>query len=149
MLRDRTVCGIKDDKIQRPLLVKKELTFQKAFEIATSMEITTKNMAVLQEAKLSEAVNQVSVQADGTKTGKKWADDRRTPNKALCFRCGGNHTAQTCRLKELNYGKQRGHFADRCPYRTRSQSRSGKEFNRTTVVKVDIRVNRGQVTCPS
>lgn len=32
------------------------------------MEITTKNMAVLQEANLSEAVNQVTMQADGTKT---------------------------------------------------------------------------------
>jgi len=53
--------------------------------VATSMEITTKNMAVLQEAKLSEAVNQVTMQADETKAGKKWADDRRTPNKALCF----------------------------------------------------------------
>ena len=33
------------------------------------------NMAVLQEAKLSEAVNQDTTQADGTKAGKKWADD--------------------------------------------------------------------------
>ena len=151
MLRDRIVCGIKNEKIQRRLLVEKELTFQKAFEIATSMEITTKNMAVLQEAKLSEAVNQVTMQPNGTKAGKKWADDRRTPNKSLCFRCGGNHSAQTCRFKELNcyYCKQRGHIADRCPYRTRSQSRSGKDFNRTNVIKVDTWFNRGQVTCTS
>ncbi|KAL9960436.1 hypothetical protein ACROYT_G033892 [Oculina patagonica] len=129
MLRDRIVCGIKDEKIQRRFLVEKELTFQKAFEIATSMEITTQNMAVLQEAKLSEVVNQVTMQADVTKAAKKWADDRRTPNKALCFRCGGNHSAQTCRFKELNcyYCKQRGHIADRCPNRTRSPSRGERQ----------------------
>ena len=39
MLRDRIVCGIRDEKIQRRLLVERALTFAKAYEIATSMEI--------------------------------------------------------------------------------------------------------------
>lgn len=45
--------------------------------------------------------------------------------KSSCFRCGGNHSAQTCRFKELNcfYCKQKGHIAERCPNRIRSQSR--------------------------
>lgn len=51
MLRDRIVCGIRYEKIQRRLLVEKELTFAKAYQIATSMAITSKNMAVLQESK--------------------------------------------------------------------------------------------------
>ena len=129
MLRDIIVCGIKDEQIQRRLLVENKLTFQRAFEIATSMEITTQNMALLQVAKLSEGVNQVTMQADGTKAGMKWADDRRKRNKALCFGCGGNHSAQTCMFKELNcyYCKQRGHIADRCPNRTRSQSRGERQ----------------------
>ena len=55
MLRDRLVCGIRDKKIQRRLLVEKELTFQKAYEIATS-----KNMEVLQESKESVGVNKVT-----------------------------------------------------------------------------------------
>ena len=119
MLRDRIVCVIRDEKIQRRLLVEKKLTFQKAHEIATTMEITMQNMAVLQESKESEAVNQVTVQADG----------RRIPRKSPCFRCGGNHSAQTCRFKELNcfYCKQKGHIADRCPNRNRSQSRGERQ----------------------
>jgi len=56
--------------------VEKELTFQKA-QIATSMDITTKNMAVLQDAKLSEVVNQVTMEVDGTKTGRKRADSKQ------------------------------------------------------------------------
>lgn len=61
MLGDRIVCGIGDEEIQRRLLVEKDLTFQKAYEIVTSMEITSQNMAVLQESKESETVNKVTV----------------------------------------------------------------------------------------
>lgn len=129
MLRDRLVCGIRDEKIQRRLLVEKELTFQKAYEIATSMEITSKNMAVLQESKETVAVHKVTFQADGTMDGKKRVDGRSMQSKPSCFRCGGYHSAQTCRFKELNcfYCKQKGHIADRCPNRTRSQSRGERQ----------------------
>lgn len=129
MLRDRIVCGIRDEKIQRPLLVEKELTFQKSYEIATSMEITSKNMAVLQDSKDSEAVNKVILQADGTTEGKRWMDARSIKYKSSCFRCGGNHSASTCRFRELNcyYCKQKGHIVDRCSNHTRSQSRGERQ----------------------
>ena len=125
MLRDRIVCGIRDEKIQRRFLVERELTFAKAYEIATSMEITSKNMAVLQESKESEAVNKVTLQGDGTTDGASRLDGRSMQYKSSCFRCGGNHSAQTCRFKELNcfYCKQKGHIAERCPNRIRSKSR--------------------------
>ena len=129
MLRDRIVCGIRNDKIQRHLLVEKELTFAKAYEIATLMEITSKNMAVLQESKSLEAVNKVAVQGDGTTDGTRRVDGRNMQYKSSRFRCGGNHSAQTCRFKELNcfYCKQRGHIADRCPNHTRRQSRGERQ----------------------
>ena len=129
MLRDRIVCGIRDEKIQRRLLVEKELTFAKAYEIATSMEITSKNMAVLQESKESDAVNKVTSQGDGTTDGTRRVNGRSMQYKSSCFRCGGSHNAQTCRFKELNcfYCKQKGHIAERCPNRIRSQSRGEKQ----------------------
>ena len=122
MLRDRIVCGIRDEKIQRRLLVEKKLTFQKAYEIATAMEVTMKNMTVLQESKESVSVNKVTVQADGT-------NGRRIPRRSVCFRCGGSHSAQTCRFKDLNcyYCKQKGLIADRCPNRNKNQSRGEKQ----------------------
>ena len=106
MLGDRIVCGIRDEEIQRQRLVEKDLTFQKAYEIVTSMEITSQNVAILQESKESETVNKVTVQVEG-------ADGRRI--QTLCFRCGGNHSAQTCRFKKLNcnFCKQKDHIADR------------------------------------
>ena len=122
MLRDRIVCGIRDEKIQRRLLVEKKLTFLKAYEIATAMEVTMKNMTVLQESKESESVNKITVQAEGT-------DGRHIPRRSVCFRCGGNHSAQTCRFKDLNcyHCQQKGHIADRCPNRIKNQSRGEKQ----------------------
>ena len=129
MFRDRVVCGIWDEKIQWRLLVEKELTFAKAYEIATSVEITSKNMAVLHESKESEAVNKVTLPGDWTTDGTRRVHGRSMQYKSPCFRCGRNHSAQSCRFKELNcsYCKQKGHIADTCPDRIRSQSRSEKQ----------------------
>ena len=89
------------------------------------MEITSKNMAVLYESKESEAVNKVTLQGDETTDGTSRVDGQSMQYKSSCFRCGGNHSAQTCRFKELNcfYCKQKGHIAERCPNRIRSKSR--------------------------
>ena len=38
MLRDRLVCGINDEHIQRMLLAESSLDFKKAMKLATSME---------------------------------------------------------------------------------------------------------------
>ena len=43
MLRDRLVCGMNDDRIQRRLLLEITLNFKKAYEIAVEMEIAAKN----------------------------------------------------------------------------------------------------------
>ena len=43
MLRDRIVCGIKDQKIQRRLLAEPELTFDKAFKLVSASESADKN----------------------------------------------------------------------------------------------------------
>ena len=43
MLRDRLVCGVKDNRIQRRLLAEPELTFTIAMTIAQAMEATEMN----------------------------------------------------------------------------------------------------------
>ena len=43
MLRDRLVCGINDEQIQRRLLAESSLDFKKAMKLATSMETDAKN----------------------------------------------------------------------------------------------------------
>ena len=44
MLRDRLVCGISEDRIQRRLLAERELTFEKVVEIASATEMASKNL---------------------------------------------------------------------------------------------------------
>ena len=116
------LCGIRDEKIQRHLLVEKKLTFQKAYEIATAMEATMKNMTVLQESKESESANKLTVQAKGT-------DGHPIPRRSACFRYGGNHSAQICRFKDLNcyFCQPNGHIADKCPNRKNNQSSGEKQ----------------------
>ena len=43
MLRDRLVCGINDEAIQRRLLMEATLTLKKALEVAQGMEIASQN----------------------------------------------------------------------------------------------------------
>ena len=50
MLRDRLVCGIKDEHIQHCLLSEDKLTLQKAMEIALGLEAASKNAKMLQGA---------------------------------------------------------------------------------------------------
>ena len=47
MLRDRIVCGINDDAIQRRLLTEPGLTYKKSLEIAQNLEATSQNMREL------------------------------------------------------------------------------------------------------
>lgn len=65
MIRDCLVCGIMDDKIQRCLLVEKDLILKKVYEIVILMEIVVKGVFDLQSGILYvEIVNKVS---DGEK----------------------------------------------------------------------------------
>ena len=44
MLRDRIVCGINNDNIQKRLLAEAKLTYAKALELAQGLETATRNM---------------------------------------------------------------------------------------------------------
>ena len=48
MMRDRLVCGVNDERIQRRPLAESRLDFKKALELATAMEIADKNMRGIQ-----------------------------------------------------------------------------------------------------
>ena len=75
MLRDRLVCGCKDQRLQCKLLAEPDLTFDKAFKLAKAMEAAEKEAKDLQEIP-SSVVHQL---------GKAMATKRtlrRTPNLA-------------------------------------------------------------------
>ena len=76
MLRDRLVCGISDNRIQRRLLAEADFAFKKALELAQAMESADRNTQDLQKATAqSVAVHAVHKQG----------------SSGVCYRCGGKH----------------------------------------------------------
>ena len=106
-LRDRFVCGLRNEAVQRRLLSEKDLTHTKAMEIAQAMEAADRNAKSLKgtEPSIHQFVSQ-------------------TPDRAPCTRCGRkNHKPQDCRFREAvcDICGKKGHIS-RCA-RTGSRSR--------------------------
>lgn len=85
MIRDRLVCGINDDRIQRRLLSESDLTLQRAVELATAMETAAKDVLELQQQSKAESTVNI-IQSSASKTVGTFG----------CFRCGGKHSVETC-----------------------------------------------------
>ncbi|KAL5463687.1 hypothetical protein EMCRGX_G032610 [Ephydatia muelleri] len=100
VLRDRLVCGINKPSIQRRLLGEGGLTFKKALELSLSMELANKGSSELQAVTKSDEQVQTVQKSRGLQ----------------CYRCGGNHLAHVCRLKNLICSQcgKRGHVARVC-----------------------------------
>ncbi|XP_024921034.1 uncharacterized protein K02A2.6-like [Cynoglossus semilaevis] len=108
MLRDRLVCGINDDAIQRRLLSETSpiLTFKKALEISQGMEMAASNARDIQKGQTGAPVAVQYVKKDGPKYGRP----------VECFRCGGAHYANECKFKDaVCHGcKKKGHLEKKC-----------------------------------
>ena len=109
MLRDRLVSGMSDDRIQRRLLAERELTFEKAVEIATATEMANRNVQDL-GGKTPSSDNNVNKVEEAEAKPPKIQPTRE------CYRCGGNHDPSSCKFKnEVCYKCQKkGHMAKVC-----------------------------------
>ncbi len=109
MLRDRIVCGINDDRIQRRLLSEADLTFDKAMSIAVSLETANKNA---QDLQTSGATAKCFSMTKGPRETRTFKGESRE-----CYRCNGTrHTAADCKYKQEKChacGKV-GHLARAC-----------------------------------
>ena len=103
MLRDRLVCGIENPAIQKKLLAERNLTFEKALDIAVSME------AAIRDAKsFDQAPSQVNKLTSRTVKQKVVKD-----SEVVCYRCNGKgHTANKCLFKDAicHHCKKKGHI---------------------------------------
>ena len=91
MLRDRLVCGINDSAIQRKLLSERNLTFDKALEMAQSHETAVRNARTLQTG-TNESVH----------TLQKFQHSNDGSGSDSCYRCGRHgHAPMRCRFRSF------------------------------------------------
>ena len=94
MLRDQLICGISDDRIQRRLLAERELTFEKAVEIATATETASKNLINIGEKMPNAPSSDNNI--------NKVEEETKPPHfqpKRECFCCSVNHDPSSCKYK--------------------------------------------------
>ena len=127
MLRDRLVCGVQDEKIQRRLLAETELPFTKALQLATAMELADKNAADLRGTVPYATVNKTTTSSGHRSSYGKGPP--RTPSTKKCDRCrrpDSPHPMSECpaiRMECYVCGK-RGHISRAC--RTKSSNNQKK-----------------------
>ena len=91
-LRDQLVVGIRSEAIQRRLLAETVLTYAKAIELATSMELADKDSKELIGSAKS-AVNYVARQGDKLSAGSSGGNRKMVTS--ACYHCGGNRKMVT------------------------------------------------------
>lgn len=128
-LRDRFVCGLRHEPIQRRLLAETSLTYSKALDIARGMESAEKETKAFK-------TTEPAIKKLGTKPP-------RSCTAQNCYRCGrSNHRADTCKFKDAKChacGKT-GHIAPAC----RSKMFKPKKGQIHGKVKKTYRISDGQ-----
>lgn len=117
MLRDRLVCGVADDRIQRRLLAETGLTFDKALELAQAMETANKDVKDLQGHLEGEQGAAGRMSGGQVVVHQMASSDPRDRQKELnCYRCLGRHLAVDCRFANEQCHKcgKRGHIKRAC-----------------------------------
>ena len=119
MLRDRLVCGCRDQRLQCRLLAEADLTFTKAFKIAKAMETAEKETKDLHEIPAAAVHATGGSMANNKRSSRKPPTQQQQPRRANstdCYRCGGKHKASECKFRdaECNFCKKKGHIAKVC-----------------------------------
>ena len=121
MLRDRIVCGIQDEAIQRKLLAENKLTLTRATEIALAMEAAERDASDLRN--VAGDVNKIRPQYNSRNVNFKKEEPGFAVEKAAdfssggrCYRCGDPHQEEVCRFKNVtcHFCKKPGHIAKVC-----------------------------------
>ena len=127
MLRDRLVCGVNHEGLQRRLLAEKELTYEKAVELALATETAEKGSQDLKNSSASGGQQHSFHLAQHAGRLREGNDGgaRARQDPIVCYRCGKDHLASVCRHKETvcRFCRKKGHLAKVC----RSKRRQGDQ----------------------
>ena len=125
MLRDRLVCGVNHDGIQKKLLAEKELDFDKAYSVAVAIEVAERDTKNLKAERSHSNPVLYSHSKERGKSSTKMSPSK-SKGEITCYRCGGNHLAKVCRHKDTECGfcRKKGHLARVCRAKRRAQETS-------------------------
>ena len=151
MLRDRRVCGIRDDSIQRRLLSEQKLDLNGAVEISQGIEPANANVQDLKRTHAAQAGSQGDIHKFQSTSSSPNFSAGRTPapqlNRKACYRCGSAHSPDTCRFQNntcFNCRKT-GHIARVCRRRQDNNVRVVAEGHaRTSEERLDCCDGEGQ-----
>ena len=130
MLRDRLVCGINHEGIQRKLLAEKDLTYQSAYDLAISIETAERDSSQIKKSASGGTTPEKPLHFLKARGGKAAAaGTTKFKGPVVCFRCGGPHLAPKCTVTdaECKYCKKKGHLERVCKAKARAQQQQRKE----------------------
>lgn len=118
-LKDRFVCGLKQEHIQKKLLVEPNLTLEKTIQTVVAMETGSRDTVELQGKRKHVGINKLSVKQKHGTYGKQ---KQKIPSRPVsvtqgkCYRCGGDHKANPCRHlnTKCRYCGNPGHLEKVC-----------------------------------
>ena len=119
-LRDRLVCGLRNDHIQKRLLSEDKLTFEKALNLSVAMETAAKDTQELSKREVKQGVHKLAVAKGGSASSGKNPSSVGTSNsESSCWRCGRKHSPDQCWFKEeiCRKCKTKGHIQRMCKKR--------------------------------
>ena len=118
LVRDRLMCGIRDDVLQRSLLSVAKHTFDKACEMALLHESAEENSKVLSTP---TAMHCTERQAPATAEPRRGDSDTQDHPKIPYYHYERQHTANNCCFKEslCNFCGKNGHIQQVCRSRRR------------------------------
>lgn len=133
-LRDQFVSGIGDEKLQKKLLAKENLTFEKAYKTALADEIAMRDAGVfVPTPAVRETTSVNKIRATTTQqrkpTPNKGKPSQKFPHSTKkqrqCYRCGRpDHLAPDCPMKEkkCNFCHKIGHLSNVCFAKKKSET---------------------------
>ncbi|KAL1485473.1 hypothetical protein MTO96_031942 [Rhipicephalus appendiculatus] len=126
MLRDRLVCGVRDEALQRRLLAETTLDFKKAYEKAVAAEYATRQTAATRGALAAASdLHRMDQAPEEHKPGGK-QDSGKQSTTGRCSRCNGDHDTTSCgfRYSVCHFCKRKVHTVRSCRQKEAARSKA-------------------------
>ncbi|KAL1482163.1 hypothetical protein MTO96_050356 [Rhipicephalus appendiculatus] len=123
MLRDRIVCGIRDDDARRSLLTRRKLTLKEAEDFARASEKAQENVRNMQETGVGNGNGTMNALQRLRRCEYQPPSSNLESSRPRCERCDGLHDSNVCghRNTKCRQCGRKGHLARVC-HRRRSRT---------------------------